>query len=62
MSEIINLSRARKARRRKAEVEQAAANRLKFGRTKAERERQSKDAARQERELGGSQIDRSSDD
>jgi hypothetical protein len=38
MAEIVNLRQARKAKAREDKQEQAAANRAKFGRTKAERE------------------------
>ncbi len=37
-ADLINLRRARKQRDRAAREEQAAANRVKFGRTKAERQ------------------------
>ncbi len=37
MADIINLRQARKAARRKQDEASAAANRAKFGRTKAER-------------------------
>jgi hypothetical protein len=40
MSEIVNLTRVRKAKAREDREAQAAANRTKYGRTKAERERQ----------------------
>jgi hypothetical protein len=37
MKDVINLNRARKARARQAERAAAAENRIKFGRTKAEK-------------------------
>jgi hypothetical protein len=37
MSEIVNLNKARKARSRDAERSQASENRVKFGRTKAQK-------------------------
>ncbi len=40
MAEIVNLNRARKAKAREECAAQADANRMKFGRTKPERERQ----------------------
>ncbi len=40
MSEIVNLNRVRKTKAREDRAAQADANRTKFGRTKAERERQ----------------------
>lgn len=53
MAEIINLRLARKARARTEAERQAAENRAKFGRTKAERAVQSADADRQARTLDG---------
>ncbi|MEJ0063831.1 MAG: DUF4169 family protein [Alphaproteobacteria bacterium] len=37
MAEIVNLRQARRGKKREAEAGQADANRLKFGRTKAEK-------------------------
>jgi hypothetical protein len=45
MAEIVNLRRARKAHRRAEETAQAGANRAKFGRTRSEREAETKRAA-----------------
>ena len=39
MGDVVNLRRARKARDRAAASEQAAENRIRFGRTRTERER-----------------------
>ena len=39
MAEILSLSKARKAKARDAKGQQAAENRVKFGRTKAEKQR-----------------------
>ena len=39
MAEIVNLRQARKHRQRAEKEQQAAANRAKFGRTKAEKQR-----------------------
>ncbi len=39
MAEILSLSKARKANARDAKEQQAAENRVKFGRTKAEKQR-----------------------
>ena len=39
MAEILSLSKARKAKARTAREQQATENRVKFGRTKAEKER-----------------------
>lgn len=40
MADILSLSKARKARARVAKEQAAAENRVKFGRTKAEKERE----------------------
>lgn len=53
MSEIVNLRLARKARDRKRAEQQAAENRMKFGRTKAEKTRQRLDDAREASCLDG---------
>ncbi|MCP3734788.1 DUF4169 family protein [Sphingomonas sp. RP10(2022)] len=53
MAEIINLRRARKARDRDVAAKAAAANRAKFGRTKAERDADATNRARIERTLDG---------
>jgi hypothetical protein len=51
VGDLINLNRARKARVRAAAAEQAAANRLAYGRTKAERDAIKAETARLERHL-----------
>jgi len=53
MAEIINLRLARKARARTKAEEQAAENRAKFGRSKAEKTIQQAEADRQARTLDG---------
>ncbi len=53
MGEVVNLRRARKARDRAAEEAQAAANRVAFGRTKAERINDAAVEARRLRALDG---------
>ena len=58
MAEIVNLRLARKARDRAQAEQDAAANRAKFGRTKAQKAQQESDAARQARTLDGAQIER----
>lgn len=57
MAEIINLNRARKAKARAADKAGAAANRLAFGRTKAERERTTGQAEIEARRLDGAKRD-----
>lgn len=51
--DVISLNKARKALQRKAAKAQAAENRIKFGQTRAEREKQQKDAARIAKEFEG---------
>jgi hypothetical protein len=51
VGDLINLNRARKARVRAAAAEQAAANRLAVGRTRAERDAIKAETARLERHL-----------
>lgn len=51
MAEIINLNRARKARAREADKRTAAANRAKFGRTKAEKALDAAEARRLDAQL-----------
>ncbi|WBH17942.1 DUF4169 family protein [Sphingomonas radiodurans] len=53
MGEVINLRRARKARARVDEAAKAGANRVKFGRTKGERDAVSNALTRSERALDG---------
>lgn len=53
MGDVVNLRLARKAHERAQAQAQAAANRAKFGRTKADRTREAMDAARAERHLDG---------
>ena len=53
MAEIVNLRMARKARERSRAEQQAAENRAKFGRTKAEKAQQKSEAERDLRQLDG---------
>ena len=53
MAEIVNLNRHRKAAARAAETRQAAANREKFGRTRAEKARDAEVEARRSALLDG---------
>ena len=57
MADIINLRQARKAKARTDKERVAAANRAKFGQTKAEREVRRAEEARVERLLDGSRRD-----
>ena len=57
MDEPINLNKARKAKARAAKEQTAAQNRVKFGRTKAEKLRDKLDAARASKIVDDSQRD-----
>jgi hypothetical protein len=57
MAEIINLRLARKAAARQSRAQDAAANRAKFGATKAERQKQAQDAARLTRIVEGAKLE-----
>ncbi|MGK6318075.1 DUF4169 family protein [Sphingomonas sp. DT-204] len=58
MGEIVNLGRARKAKRRADAQAQAATNRVAFGRTKSEKAAARREAERREHELNGARRDR----
>ncbi|WP_374625684.1 DUF4169 family protein [Devosia sp.] len=53
MAEILSLSRARKAKARADKEQAAAENRIRFGRTKAERQREAALKALAEKRLDG---------
>ncbi len=55
-ADIVNLRRARKARARTQEEAEAVANRIRFGRTKAERERAAAVTDLEQRRLAGHEI------
>ena len=57
MGEIVNLNKARKARDKAAAKHTAEANRLTFGRTKAERLSTQKDRDREAARLDGHKLD-----
>ncbi len=57
MTEIVNLRQAKKRRVRAEKEAQAAANRTRFGRTKAERKKATAEEARARRELDGKKLD-----
>lgn len=58
MAEIINLRQARKARSRAEKLDQAAANRAKFGQTKGEKSAQRITSDRAERTLDGAKLEK----
>jgi hypothetical protein len=53
MAEIVNLNKARKARAKIEAGQRAEANRAKFGRTKAEKDREAGEQARRDALLDG---------
>jgi len=57
MAEVVNLNRARKAKARAAAQAMAAANRVAFGRTGAEKRAARAEAERQARALDGAKLD-----
>lgn len=57
MAEIVNLRHARKAKVRAAAEQEADANRCKFGRTKAEKERATLENRQAAKILGASLLD-----
>lgn len=57
MAEIINLNRVRKARAKAEDTRKAEANRVKFGRTKAEKQAVEKTADQQDRDLDGKKLE-----
>ncbi len=58
MGDLINLNRARKAKARAADKAGAAANRLAFGRTKAERDQTTRATELERRRLDGAKRDK----
>ena len=57
MAEIVNLRQARKARKRDEALKQADANRVKFGRTKAQKTAGQAEQARLDRTVDGARLD-----
>lgn len=57
MADIVNLNKKRKRKVREAAEKQAAANRVRFGRTKAEKVRDEAEAERERRDLDGHRIE-----
>lgn len=56
MSEVVNLRQFRKAKGRADKATQAEVNRVKFGRSKAERKMDAADRARSDNMLEGSRL------
>ena len=57
MAEIVNLRQARKHKARADKEQKAEANRARFGRTKAEKAKQSSEADQFRRHLDGHKLD-----
>lgn len=57
MPDIINLRQVRKAKKRANKAEIASINRTKFGRTKAEKNRDAQKNNRMETDLNGKKLD-----
>jgi len=57
MAEIVNLNRWRKAKTRADKDQQAEANRVAFGRTKAEKQAARQQADRQRTDLDGKKLE-----
>ena len=58
MSNVINLNKARKARARTAAEKLAAENRLRFGRSKEEKQRERNQTADAAKKLDGHKLDK----
>jgi hypothetical protein len=58
MGDLINLNKARKAKARNVARATSEANRVKFGRTRAEKDRDKLEKAHSERELDGHKLER----
>jgi hypothetical protein len=57
MADIVNLNRARKAQKRATDQRQAEANRVKFGRTKAEKQNDQRVSKKQRQEIDGKKLE-----
>lgn len=60
MGDVVNLNQYRKQRSRASSQKRASENRVRFGRSKDDKTRQSQDAERSSRELEGKQLDKPS--
>lgn len=57
MGDVVNLNRYRKSRNRAEAERKAEENRVKFGRTKAEKDRASQEIARLGKDLDGKELE-----
>lgn len=58
MAEIVNLNRFRKARQKAEESQDAAENRVRFGRNKAEKARDRQEAEKSRQDHAGKELDK----
>lgn len=61
MGDVVNLKQFRKAKERAEKQKRAEENRAKFGRTKADRERQRASEEKQDASLSGHQLEHEDD-
>ena len=61
MTDIVNLNRFRKKKRAKADEKRAAENRVKFGRTKAQKASEKSERDRRDREIDGRRLNKQDD-
>lgn len=61
MANIINLNKKRKSKLKAEKGKKAAENRVKFGRTKKEKQLEQQDRERNEQHLDGHKLDRDED-
>lgn len=59
MAEIVNLNKFRKTKARETDRQQASANRVRFGRTKVDKENDQNAVKRREALLTGKELDKS---
>jgi len=57
MAEVVNLNKFRKAKAKVADKKQAEENCIRFGRSKADKARDSAEAARSDTDLDGKKLD-----
>ncbi len=57
MGDVVNLNRFRKTRDRAERAKEAEANRIRLGRTKAEKDRDRQEAERRAQDLNGKKLD-----
>jgi hypothetical protein len=62
MGDVISLNQARKAREKNTRERQAAANRVRFGRTKGERQRVADEQSKLKRDLDSKTLETTGDD